>query len=439
MAEFGMPFDMPQNPDNPDYYMFSAAEERMRIGAEMTDGVFPEVRLITTNATAPEQVIGNSLLVKSGEGLNVILSKGIALCGSTFYFNTEEKIIEVSTGTNDIVVDLDLSAAKITVINQTRTDGNIEDSLIRTVSRWQIALATVIVPADAETIDYTMITDHRLNTTPCSTPDGRPVCGLVGSVMQLSSDMILDEWNFIKEKLWAEWEFIKDKLAEDPAGSLQAQIGNLDNLTTENKENLVSAVNESISDMGGLANLTTEDKTNLVNAVNEVVSKVGGEISGYPVSVENPKHNGLLYFDIRQGENGEFVISNSALPSSAEEFSYVGDTTQNSGSKTLTGTTQNGNLINQRYLSATISWTLQTKNSDDEWVTSSSAATKSLNSDGSVSFSGNDFKWVNGNNSGSYSSYFNSISVDANGNVTISLTMRGIQWRSLNLTISGVY
>lgn len=227
-------------------------------------------------------------------------------------------------------------------------------------------------------------------------------------------------------------------------------LGELDDLTTTEKTNFVDVINEVMSNIpdtsevtsqiGTLENLATEDKSSVVNAINEVASKGGGEgISGYPVSVENPKHNGLLYFDIRKGENGEFVISNSALPSSAEEFSYVGNTTLNSGSKTLTGTTQNGNLINQRYLSATISWTLQTLNSDDEWVTSSSSATKSLNSDGSVSFSGNDFKWVNGNNSGSYSSYFNSISVDANGNVTISLTMRGKQWRSLNLTVSGVY
>ena len=72
MAEFGMPFDMPQNPENPDNYLFSAAEERMRIGAQMTDGVFPEIRLITTDATAPEQVVGNSLVVTAGEGMNVI-------------------------------------------------------------------------------------------------------------------------------------------------------------------------------------------------------------------------------------------------------------------------------------------------------------------------------------------------------------------------------
>lgn len=233
MAEFGMPFDMPQNPENPEDYLFSAAEERMRIGAEMTDGIFPEIRLITTDATAPEQVIGNSLVVTAGEGLNVVLGKGTALCGSTFYFNTESKTIPVEAGTNDIVVELNLANSNISVINQPRTTGNIEDSLIRTASRWQIALATVTVPEGSECVDFSMITDHRLNTTACSSPDGRPVCGLVGSALQLSSQMFLDEW-----------EYIKGKLAEDPAASLQFQIGDLNNLKTKNKSNHVAAINE---------------------------------------------------------------------------------------------------------------------------------------------------------------------------------------------------
>ena len=247
MTEFGIPFDMPQNPDNPDDYLFSAAEERMRIGAQMTDGVFPEIRLITTDATAPEQVIGNSLVVTAGEGMNVILGKGIALCGSTFYFNTAEKIIPVSEGINDIVIELNLADDKISAINQTRADGNIEDSLVRTVSRWQIALATVTVPEGTETIDFSMITDHRLNTTPCSSPDGRPVCGLVGSALQLSSDMILDEWKSIKNKLSSEWEYIKNKLDEDAAVHILNLIGNLSNLSTSTKENLVAAINEVVS------------------------------------------------------------------------------------------------------------------------------------------------------------------------------------------------
>ena len=241
MTEFGIPFDMPQNPDNPDDYLFSAAEERMRIGAQMTDGVFPEIRLITTDATAPEQVVGNSLVVTAGEGMNVILGKGIALCGSTFYFNTAEKIIPVSEGINDIVIELNLADDKISAINQTRADGNIEDSLVRTVSRWQIALATVTVPEGTETIDFSMITDHRLNTTPCSSPDGHPVCGLVGSALQLSADMILDEWNYIK-----------GQLSEDQAGHLLSLIGDIRELPTDNKSNLVEAINEAFHKVDGI-------------------------------------------------------------------------------------------------------------------------------------------------------------------------------------------
>lgn len=293
MTEFGIPFDMPQNPDNPDDYLFSAAEERMRIGAQMTDGVFPEIRLITTDATAPEQVVGNSLVVTAGEGMNVILGKGIALCGSTFYFNTAEKIIPVSEGINDIVIELNLADDKISAINQTRVDGNIEDSLVRTVSRWQIALATVTVPEGTETIDFSMITDHRLNTTPCSSPDGRPVCGLVGSALQLSADMILDEWNYIK-----------GRLSEDQAGQLLFMIGDIRDLQTENKRNLVEAINELVNrrDIEKVVELIFEGMCNIYHAY--LYDLTGPANFVIPAGTKAQQNDLYSYDEIVLDENG---------------------------------------------------------------------------------------------------------------------------------------
>lgn len=61
-----------------------------------------------------------------------------------------------------------------------------------------------------------------------------------------------------------------------------ASIGNLSNLTTTAKTNLVSAINEvdshadsNTSNIGTLSNLTTTEKTNLVGAINEVDELVG--------------------------------------------------------------------------------------------------------------------------------------------------------------------
>lgn len=62
-----------------------------------------------------------------------------------------------------------------------------------------------------------------------------------------------------------------------PGGWISDEIGNLDNLTTTAKANLVAAINEvnskattNTTAIGTLANLTTTEKGNLVGAINEV-------------------------------------------------------------------------------------------------------------------------------------------------------------------------
>ena len=62
-----------------------------------------------------------------------------------------------------------------------------------------------------------------------------------------------------------------------PGGWISDEIGNLDNLTTTAKANLVAAINEvnskaatNTTEIGTLANLTTTEKSNLVGAINEV-------------------------------------------------------------------------------------------------------------------------------------------------------------------------
>lgn len=66
-----------------------------------------------------------------------------------------------------------------------------------------------------------------------------------------------------------------------PGGWISDEIGNLDNLTTTAKANLVAAINEvnskattNATAIGTLANLTTTEKSNLVGAINEVDADV---------------------------------------------------------------------------------------------------------------------------------------------------------------------
>ena len=59
-------------------------------------------------------------------------------------------------------------------------------------------------------------------------------------------------------------------------------IGDLDDLTTEDKTSIVNAINELVTSLGDLGttigdldDLTTEDKTSIVNAINELVTNLG--------------------------------------------------------------------------------------------------------------------------------------------------------------------
>lgn len=81
------------------------------------------------------------------------------------------------------------------------------------------------------------------------------------------------------------FQMVRDQLTNDVAGHLQTQIGNLQELTTNNSSNLVEAVNEvnelaagNEEKIGALDALETNEKGNIVKAINEVkgVSGVSG-------------------------------------------------------------------------------------------------------------------------------------------------------------------
>lgn len=82
-------------------------------------------------------------------------------------------------------------------------------------------------------------------------------------------------------KVW--FQMVRDQLTNDVAGHLQEQIGNLNNLKTENKEDLVSAINsimlsydETRAVLGGVHTLNVT-----------LVSKEGESVSGVTVTLHN--------------------------------------------------------------------------------------------------------------------------------------------------------
>ena len=59
---------------------------------------------------------------------------------------------------------------------------------------------------------------------------------------------------------------------QDNITQLNQDLGNKDDLTTTNKDNIVSAINELDSNIGDLQDLTTTEKSNVVSAINEIDS-----------------------------------------------------------------------------------------------------------------------------------------------------------------------
>jgi hypothetical protein len=64
--------------------------------------------------------------------------------------------------------------------------------------------------------------------------------------------------------------FIKDYVS-----ALNTIIGDLDDLTTTDKDSIVEAINELVANIGGLSDLNTTDKDSIVDAINELVVNIG--------------------------------------------------------------------------------------------------------------------------------------------------------------------
>jgi len=123
--------------------------------------------------------------------------------------------------------------------------------------------------------------------------------------------------------------------------AVKAKEGNLTNLTTTAKNDLVSAINEvdshtdaNTTNIGTLANLTTTAKTNLVSAINEVNTKV----SKTEVLIINvPSFSSLPQTVSNANIESDMVVVNSVLGTPSAQTGDWTVTTSN-GSLTISGT-----------------------------------------------------------------------------------------------------
>lgn len=150
---------------------------------------------------------------------------------------------------------------------------------------YDLALAQITVKSNASALSASDVKDLR--------PSSK-YCGYVaGAVNQIDAGTLYDN---LTEQFNEWFAGVKDQLQQDEAIKLQNQIGNLEELNTEQKNNLVSAVNSAVeksaSDLkktddkiGSLASLLTTKKNNIVSAVNEIYNLVSANIleKTYPV------------------------------------------------------------------------------------------------------------------------------------------------------------
>lgn len=133
-------------------------------------------------------------------------------------------------------------------------------------------------------------------------------------------------------------EKIPDKFINDLSTSITAvdnKIGDLSNLTTTNKSNVIAAINENVlnvsyntSKIGDLTSLSTSEKSNLVGAINENVSNISsntaniGDLTSLSTSNKSNTVSAINEINNNIGSLGDLpTVSKNNIVASINELS----------------------------------------------------------------------------------------------------------------------
>lgn len=148
---------------------------------------------------------------------------------------------------------------------------------------YDLALAQITVKSNASVLSASDVKDLR--------PSSK-YCGYVaGAVNQIDAGTLYD--NLTEQ--FNEWFVgVKDQLQQDEAIKLQNQIGNLGELNTEQKNNLVSAINSALSELVSHINTSaTEEKAGHVKLSDssDITDSTGLAL---PATEKNPSISGTM-------------------------------------------------------------------------------------------------------------------------------------------------
>lgn len=244
----------------------TSAPLRKLIAKLLTDGILPNP---STN-----------LQVEAGSGMNVIVNPGFAICAGGLKLEENQRTLAIQAADSnydriDTVVlrwnDNDSERiCDLYIVEGMPAASPLRPELTRTESIWELGLADLFVNKNSSAISNQRITDTRYETARCGIISAISEFDTTTLYQQVQADLAgfkaSEQADFIT---W--FNDIKGQLSEDAAGNLQKQIGTLESLKTEVKNNLVNALNWVVDKTSGvIAKLGSAD-----------ISKIGdGTVTG---------------------------------------------------------------------------------------------------------------------------------------------------------------
>ena len=259
-----------------------------------------------------------NMQVTAVSGATVKVLNGFALCNGCM--KLQETDLEIILPTSDASLDRidtvvlrlddndDVRACEFYVVSGAAASTPQAPALTKTDSIYELGLANIYRKANSTEVTNANITDTRYDSARC---------GIISSISEFDTTTLyqqieadLREFKTINEAEFEAWfTTLKDVLSGDVAGELynlinevKGNVGNLEELKTSNKEDIVSAVNE-VKD--GLDNAKVDTLTTLeqVEATTDNTIPVG---AGAVKQLNNSLANGQVKFKV---ENGELYYS----------------------------------------------------------------------------------------------------------------------------------
>ncbi|MGN0349904.1 MAG: hypothetical protein ACI4DR_10260 [Roseburia sp.] len=245
----GYPLDshVEYDPDGTPIYdrAISSAPMRKLFKELFSDGVLPNP---STN-----------MQVSAGAGMNIIISPGFAMCNGCMKLEEAQRTLAVQASSaaydriDTVVLRLnDNDSERICdfyIVQGTPAVSPVRPELTRTESIWELGLADLFITKNSTAVSNQRITDTRYDSTRC---------GVMSSISQFDTTTIyqqiqadLGAFRAGEQAAFMAWfDEMKNQLSEDAAGNLQneidstnGRIGNLSDLTSDVKTDLVAALN----------------------------------------------------------------------------------------------------------------------------------------------------------------------------------------------------